>query len=181
MGGTVTSQRLHSQLAPIDLLTREELAQELHSGLDAAMREKVRGLDLMRIPFVPITATAAIQQLFTSNDSTPWGPEQGDIWMLRRVIVKSNVLTDAAKYVIFRGSTPSDVTNAYTGRFLLEAFTAAGAGQPVNMGYYFSTKSVYLQPGEQIYAQVSGATVGNQYMMDAEAIRCPAEMKGKIL
>lgn len=177
----MSQQRLHSQLAPIDILTREEMDEALHKGLDGALRERYRGLDLMRIPFVPITAAAATVQLYTSNDSTPWGPEQGDIWMLRRVVVKSSVLTDAAKYVIYRGSTPSDVANAYTSRFLLEAFNAAGAGQPVNMGYYFSTKSVYLQPGEQIYAQVFGGTIGNQYMMDAEAIRCPAEMKGKVL
>jgi hypothetical protein len=177
----MSQQRLHSNLAPIDILTREELEQELHKGLDAAMRERYRGLDYMRIPLAPVVAAAATQPLFTGNDSTPWGPEQGDIWMLRRVNVRSSVLTDTAKYVIYRGSTPSDVANAYSGRFLLDAFSAAGAGQPVNQGFYFSTKSVYLNSGEQIYAQVFGATIGNQYMMDAEAIRCPAEMKGKVL
>jgi hypothetical protein len=182
MDPTVTAQRLHSALAPIDVLTREELEQSLDRQMDAWQREKVRGLDIMRIPFVPITATAATIQLFTTNDSTPWGPEQGDIWHLRRVIVKSNVLTDIAKYVLFRGSTPSDVANAYSTRFLLDAIIGgATPGQNVNVGYFLSTKSVFLLSGEQVYSEIFGATVGNQYYLEGEAVRVPAEMKGKIL
>jgi hypothetical protein len=260
MAGTMTTQRLHSNLAPLDVLTREELSQELHKGLDAAVRTRFLGLELQRIPSVPIMATSSTQALYTSNDATPWGPEQGDVWMLRRVIVKSNSLTDAGYYVVYRGSTPSDVNNAYTSRWLLDGFipptaaptpsqpsvpsstvaqqntnsypvsvtitggtltavivngitvgsgdgtytvpaygaisitysvaptwswananTAVPLGEHINCGYYFTSKAVYLQPGEQLYAQVFNATVNNQYTLDAEAIRCPAEMKGKIL
>ncbi|HEX4201292.1 MAG TPA: hypothetical protein VHY59_07215 [Chthoniobacterales bacterium] len=182
MDGTVTRQRLHNQLAEIDVLTREELDESLHKGFDAILRERYRGLEIQRIPFVPITATAATQNLFTTNDATPWGPEQGDLWMLRRVIVKSNVLTDTAKYVVFRGSTPSDVANAYGTRFLLDAgIGGATPGVNVNVAIYFSTKSVFLQPGEQVYAQVLAGTVNNQYYLEGEAIRVPAEQKGKIL
>lgn len=178
----MTVQRLHTNLAPIDLLTREELEQVNQKGLDNAMREKVRGLDIMRIPVVPITATGATLSLFTTNDATPWGPEQGDIWMLRRVVVKSSVITDVAKYVIYRGHTPSDVANAYTFRYQLEVFIGgATPGQNVGVGEYFTSKTVWLQPGEQIYAQVLGATPGNQYLMDGEALRVPAEMKGKLI
>jgi hypothetical protein len=181
VGGTMTTQRIHSQLAPLDILTREEMEQVLNKSMDAMIRERYRGIDIVRIPFVPITATAATVQLFTSNDSTPWGPEQGDVWVPMRVIVKSSVLTDTAKYVIYRGSTPSDVQNAYTSRYLLDAMAAAGVGLPVNQAFYIPRKSTFLQPGEQIYAQVFGATIGNQYMLDSDAIRCPAEMKGKII
>lgn len=265
----MSTQRLHSALAPIDVLTREELSQELNHTFDEAMRTRYIGLELQRIPFYPIIAGASTVQLYTQNDATPWGPEQGDIWMLRRVIVKSNVLSDTAHYQLFRGSTPSDVNNSYTSRQLLEGFnpgsaaitqptpsqpgvpatgvaqqntnsypvqvvisangatitnvsvngitvgTAAGtydvpaygaisiaysvatptwvwsnltpnvaavpAGQNVNIGYYPGTKAVFLQPGEQVYAQIQGATNGNQYVVEGEAIRCIAEMKGKIL
>jgi hypothetical protein len=268
----MTLQRLHSQMAPIDLLTREELDQSLHRGLDAAMRERVRGLDLARIPYYPVLAAGATVNIFSPNDATPFGPEQGDIWMVRRVIVKSSNLSDTAKYVVYRGSTPSDQQNAYTSRWLLDGFigasaavtqpspstpnsgnvlasgvaqqnvnsyavqvvisangatisnvvvngisvgTSAGtyivpaygaisvtytvatptwvwsnpasnipAGTPgftVNTGYYPGTKAVFLYPGEQIYAQVLTATTGNQYAIDGEAIRVPAEMRGKIL
>jgi hypothetical protein len=182
MERTVTQQRLHSNLAPIDVLTREELGQELQHQVDEVFRTRYLGLELQRIPEVALTATGTGLFMFTSNDSTPWGPEQGDIWMLRRVIVKSSVLTDTAKYVVFRGSTPSDTANQYTARQLLEAGVGgATPGFNVNVGYYPGTKAVFLQPGEQVYAQVFSATAGNQYVLGGEAIRCPAEMKGKLL
>lgn len=178
----MAEQRLHSQLAPIDVLTREELDESLQKRFDAVLRERYRGLEIQRIPFVPITATGTTTSLFTFNDMTPWGPEQGDLWMLRRAIVKSSVLADTAKYILFRGSTPSDTANAYGTRFLLEAgIGGATPGINVNVGFYFSTKSVFLQPGEQLYAQILTSTVGNQYYLEGEAIRVPAEMKGKVL
>lgn len=260
MESPVTKQQLHTNLAPIDVLTRDEISQELGHRLDEAMRTRYLGLELQRIPFFPIIAGAATLQLYTQNDATPWGPEQGDIWMMRRIIVKSNVLTDTARYQIFCGSTPSDVNNSYTSRQLLEGFSpgviqptppaitvgaspftfvntqaygvnvtvtggtvtsiavngqATGAtsgtfflapnsfitvtytgaptmtetnassnvppGQNVNVGYYPGTKAVFCQPGEQVYAQIQGATIGNQYVIEGQAIRCPAEMKGKLL
>lgn len=177
----MTAQRLHTQLAPIDVLTREELDASLSQRFDAFIRDRYRGLEIQRFPKIYVSATAATQPLFAPNDATPAGPEQGDVWHVRRVIVKSNALTDTAKWVLYRGSTPSDVANAYTAQFLLEGFAAAGAGLPVNQGYYFTTKTVFLQPGEQLYAQILTATVGNQYWLDGEAVRVPAEMKGKIL
>jgi hypothetical protein len=176
----MTQQRIHQQFAPIDVLTREELAHEMTTHMDAFLRERYRGLEIQRFPSITVTATAATQNIFTSNDMTPIGPEQGDLWMVRRVIVKGFLLTDTAKYILFRGSSPSDA-GQYTGRQLLEGFAAAGAGQAVGIGYYPGTKSIFLQPGEQIYAQVLTATVGNQYLLEGEAIRVPAEMKGKIL
>lgn len=262
----MTKQRLHSNLAEIDLLTREELSQELHKNMDEAMRTRYIGLELQRIPETPLIAVSTTLFMFSGNDSTPWGPEQGDIWMLRRVLVKSSSFTDNGKYMVFRGSTPSDTNNGYTSRQLLEGFTAPVAavnqpvppaitvgaspftfvntqaygvqvtvtggtvsaiavngqstgatsgtfylapnsfitvtytaapgmtevnatpntpavpmGQNVNIGYYPGTKAVFLQPGEQVYAQVNNATVGNQYIISGEAIRCIAEMKGKLL
>lgn len=177
----MAEQRLHSQLAPIDVLTREELSQELHAEFGGLERERYRGLELQRFPFFTTVATAATQPMFTSNDETPCGPEQGDIWMVRRALVKGFLLADTAKYILFKGSAPSDVANAYTGRFLMEGFTAGAAGQAVGIGFYPGTKAIFLQPGEQIYAQLLGATIGNQYMLEGEAIRCPAEMKGKLL
>ena len=259
-------QRLHPNLAAIDLLTREELEETMQKQFSAHVRELERGKDVIRIPFFPITATAATQNLFTSNDQTPWGPEQGDVWMIRGIIVKSSSFTDTARYQIFRGSTPSDTANAYSFRFLLEGGNAAvpavnqpvppaiavgaspftfvnvqpytvnvtvtggtvtsitvngantGAtsgtfallpdanmvvtytvaptmtevnatantaavplGIPINTGFYFPNKARFLLPGEQVYIQIQNATIGNQYVLDGEGIRIPAEMKGKIL
>lgn len=168
-------------MAPIDVLTRDELAAEMTTHMDAYLRDRYRGLEIQEFPRVIVTATAATLQLFTNNDMTPIGPEQGDLWMVRRVIVKGFALADAAKYILFAGSTPSDLGSGYTGQYLLEGFAASGGGQSVGIGYYPGTKAIFLQPGKQIYAQVSAATIGNQYILEGTAIRVPAEMKGKIL
>lgn len=176
----MTQQRLHQQLAPIDVLTREELGAEMSTHMDAFLRDRFRGLEIQRFPRIIATATATTLNLTATNDETPIGPEQGDLWMVRRIIVKGFTLADAAKYILFRGSTPSD-PNTYNGFSLLEGFAASAAGQAVGIGFYPGTKSIFLQPGEQIYAQVLSATVGNQYILEGEAIRVPAEMKGKIL
>lgn len=173
-------QRLHSAMAPIDVLTREELAETLHKGMDSQIREWYRGIELQRFPRVIVTASGTTVNVGAmSNDMAPVGPEQGDLWVIRRVIVKSNDASDTAVYTVFKGSSPSDTANAYSFVQLLEGF--GSAGRTVNMGYYPGNKSVYCQPGEQIYALVSSATSGNQYMLDGEAVRVPAEMKGKVL
>src|ERR1700733_6769692 len=103
-------QRLHSALAPIDVLTRIELDESLHKGLDAAVRARYVGIDSARFPVTTALGTGGTVNLGALGTSDGYvGPEQGDVWMLRRVIVVSSAFaTDAAKYVLFRGSTPSD-------------------------------------------------------------------------
>jgi hypothetical protein len=178
----MAEQRLHSALGPIDVLTRVELDETMHKHRSGIVRDQLAGLELQQFPRTMIPATGATLNLgAVGNDPTPIGPEQGDIWMVRRVIVKSNVFADAAKWILFRGNTPSDVANAYGMINLLDAFVAGGVGLPVGVGFYPGTKSIYLQPGQQLYAQVIGATVANIYQLDGEAIRVPAEMKGKLL
>ena len=173
-------QRLHSALAPVDILTRLEHEAVMHKELNAALRERYRGIDAIRFPRTYAQAAGATLNMFDPN--TPIGPEQGDFWMVRRIIVKSNVLADTAKYVIYRGTTPSDPSNAYTNMFLLDAGVGgATPGLNVNVGFYPSSKAISLESGEQIYCQVLGATAGNTYVLEGEAIRVPSEMKGKIL
>jgi hypothetical protein len=254
-------QQLHSALAPIDVLTRIELEESLHKGFEQAERTRVRGLDIARIPIVTVQGNGGTVNLgaFGSSDGYV-GPEQGDVWLLRRVnVVSSAFATDTARYIIFRGSTPSDIQNAYTNRFLLDAQSYGGGGttttapavpattvpvqnpasqaytvvitggtvtavdvngvqvgagdgtyvvppygsisvtysaaptwtwtatstftlgQQVGIAYNPGSKGVYLQPGEQIYAQIANSTTGNTYILTGEAIRVPAEMKGKVL
>lgn len=262
----MTTQRLHSAMAPIDVLTRLELESELHKGFDNAIRDRYRGLDSLRFSRTMSVANATTYNLFANPNESPCGPEQGDCLMLRRAIVKSNVFTDTARYILFRGSSPSDINNAFDGAHLLDGFsitpgvtqvvvpspaigtspstyvntnlvpvvvTIAGGtvsaiavngqtitgvtsgsfdlqpgsyitvtysvapttytivnalsststvmGLNVNVGYYPSNKSLFLQPGEQIYALINNATIGNTYYLDGEGIRIPAEMKGKVL
>jgi hypothetical protein len=53
-------------------------------------------------------------------------------------------------------------------------------GAPCGVGYYPGTKADWLWPSEQVYAQITGATVGNQYVLSGVAIECAAEMQGKL-
>lgn len=260
----MAEQRLHSAMAPLDVLTRVELEAELNKQTNDFVRQRYLGVEGQRFPTLTAAGNGATVNLGAINTSDGFnGPEQGDVWMLRRVIVTSSAFLDTAKYILFRGSTPSDAQNSYTSRFLLEGFslnnggattfaqpavpatgvaaqnlsnqtytvvinangatitnvsvngvtvgTAAGTyvvpaagsisiaysvatptwtwtptvtqslGQNVNTGYYPGTKAVLLQPGEQLYAQVFSTTTGNTYTLQGEAIRVPAEMKGKIL
>lgn len=180
---------LKTDLGPLgifDFLTRDELTEELNTGighkLDNAIMEWYRGVDSARFPRIIATATTTNPlPLNTQPNEGITGPSQGDVWLLTRVIVKSSLLTDTATYVVFRGTAPTD-PNAYNTLNLLEAFSSSPTlGNPVNQGYYPSRRSVLLQPGEQIYAQVLVPTVGNTYVLEGEAIRVPAEMKGKVL
>lgn len=174
-------QRLHSGLAPIDVLTRVEMEELLVEHTERDMRSRFRGLDILRFPLIIATATATTVNLGASgNDMTPCGPSEGDIWMLRHTVVTSNLFaTDTAKYILFRGSTPSDINNAYTARFLLESQVLGGQTQSI--GFNPGGSVCFIQPGEQIYAQVLGATIGNIYTLSGEAVRAPAEMKGKLI
>ena len=260
-------QRLHSALAPIDVLTRLEMEEVLHKGLNDAVKARYTGLDTARLPPITAQGNGGTINLGALSTQDPFcGPEQGDVWLLRRVnVVSSAFLTDTARYIIFRGSTPSDYANSYTNRQVLDgmAFQAGGAsntvsqpavpatgvaqqntnqfpvqvvispngatitnvsvngvtvgtaagtytvpangsisiaysvatptwvwtglntifqlGQQQGIAYQIGNRACLVQPGEQIYAQVYNSVVGNTYLLTGEAIRVPAEMKGKVL
>lgn len=172
-------------LGVFDFLTKDEVTEVFNSSVghkvDTAIRDWYRGIDSARFPRIINQATGAGPiSLNVGPQEGVCGPEQGDVWVVRRVIVKSSVLTDPATWLLFRGTAPTD-PNAYDTTHLLDAFTAKGGGLPVNTGFYPSNRTILLQPGEQIYAQVLTATNGNVYMMEGEAIRVPAEMKAKVL
>jgi hypothetical protein len=257
----VAKQQLHSGLAPIDVLTRTELEETLHKGMDGMLRDRYRGMDFIKIPAQFGQGNGGTITLNSGGQTDPYcGPEQGDFWMLCRAnVVSSNYATDAAKYVLFRGGTPSDPNNALSNRYLLNGQTfspggttltapavpastvaaqnttnqpytvvisggtatatlvnginvgpgdgtytvpAAGSiavtysaaptwtwtatqlpqlGQYQGIAYEPGQKKDYLEPGDQLYAQVFNTTAGATYILGGEAIRVPAEMKGKVL
>jgi hypothetical protein len=55
------------------------------------------------------------------------------------------------------------------------------AGNPVGVGYYPGTDATWLWPNEQVYAQVTGATAGNQYVLSGIAVESAAEMVAKLV
>jgi hypothetical protein len=181
----MAKQQLHSALAPIDILTREELEATQQKGMDAMLRDRFRGMDFIKIPAQFAQGNGGAVQLNTGGMTDPYcGPESGDFWMLvRAVVVSSAYSTDAAKYVLFRGGTPSDSANSLSSRYLLDgqAYSGGTLGQNQGIAYAPGQKKIYFEPGDQLYAQVFATTIGNTYILTGEAVRVPAEMKGKIL
>lgn len=257
----MTVQRLHAAMAPIDVLTRVELEEVTTSHMDRLIRDRYRGVDTARFPTIQGVSPGGTFNLSGGGASDGFvGPEQGDVWMMRRAIVSPSVFGDPAKYILFRGSTPSD-PGQYTNRQLLDGIVYNGGianaaivqpaipastvaqqntnsvpvqvvitggtatstsvngivvgggdgtytvpaygsisvtysvaptwvwtslqlpsfGQSVGIAYQVGNKAVLFQPGEQLYAQVFGSTAGVTYSLSGEAIRVPAEMKGKVL
>jgi hypothetical protein len=162
----MTQQRLHAAMAPIDVLTRIELEEVMHKQMDVLIRDRLRGIDSARLPPVSVTAlTTATINLFaggTSDGSA--GPEQGDVWMLRTANVSSSTFTtDVAKYVLFRGSTPSD-PGTYTNRQLLNGFSMSAGlstvSQPAVPATGVAQQNVNSVP-VQVVISPNGATITN--------------------
>jgi hypothetical protein len=172
----MTKQYIHDHLGPLDIATPDDINEVMGHRFDQYLRDRYRTIKVMRLPQVRFTATGTTVTL-AQNPSAgpPCGPEQGFMWGLRRVIVASNIPADTGKFTLYSGSDPTVLDASH----LLEGFGASG--QPVNQGYYPSSDAVWLWPGEQIYATLTGATIGNQYVLSGVAIEAAAEMVAKII
>lgn len=161
----------------LDLLTAGELKDALGHHFDDLSRDRVRGIKLLRIPLVTMQAPTAAFTLFAATGSNPPGPDQGYVWRITRLMVASGSLADTAKYVLYAGSDPTATLPTH----LMDAIIGgATPGQNVNVAFRPGNKSEWLQPGEQVYAALTGATVGTVYVMSGWAVEVPAEMVGKI-
>lgn len=161
----------------LDVLTKSELEDALGHKIDGILRDMYRGVKLMRIPISRVTATVVTFTLPSGIGGTEVpGPEQGHIWRIQRIVVASSSLTDTAKYILYTGSDPTatDLTHVIEQGPTGTGFTVGNAFRPGN-------KSEWIFPGEQVYAAITGATVGNSYAMTGIVTEVPAEMIGKIL
>lgn len=251
----MTVQRLHEKLGPVDMLTKNELSDAMGHHMDRYLRDKVRTVKLMKLPQQRGIATGATLNLTSwSQADQPGaqvGPEQGFMWMLRRVIVASSLAGDTARYTLYTGSDmslfdPSHLLDGFTsgagtvttpavpastvaqqnpsnqavqvvitggtitavtvngvvvgtaaGTYFVPAYGSISVtysvaptwawtstnpvGQPVGVGYYPGTDATWLWPAEQIYAQVTGATIGAQYVMSGVAVEAASEMVAKLI
>jgi hypothetical protein len=131
----MTVQRLHAAMAPIDVLTRVELEEVMTHRFDAILRDRFRGLDIARFPNISAIGTGSLTTPLNLSGSGfsdgICGPEQGDLWLVRRANVISSTFPvgDAATYTLFRGSTPSD-PGQYTAKQLIDGM-AINAGSSI--------------------------------------------------
>jgi hypothetical protein len=106
---SMTQQRLHSALAPIDVLTRIEMEELLNKNMEAAERTRVRGVDYMEVNGNAANATSVAIQ----------GPDQGYAWSLK---IASAVLSAAATLNVYLGDNQN---TAPVGSVILAAAGAA--------------------------------------------------------
>jgi hypothetical protein len=138
----------------------------------------LRGEKLMRIPVVYGTAAAAAFTLFAPPQQAQPGPESGYLWRVQKLIVASTNIADTAKYVLYFGSDPTQITPAH----LIDAVIGgATPGQNVNVAFRPGNKAEWLFPNEVVYAAITGATVGATYTLAGIASQVPAEMVGKLV
>lgn len=87
----MTRQRLHSNLGELDVLTRNELSEELAKHADLISRIQSRTIKLMKLPIISAQAkTTSLLLTNTGNQAAPTGPDSGFLWMLRRVLITSS-------------------------------------------------------------------------------------------
>jgi hypothetical protein len=253
--------RQNFRTGELDILTPGELAKALHEHFHESrfmriQRMQLAGMRALKLPRIQFTATTTNFILGEAAGSAPCGPEQGYIWLVRRILVASNVISDQASFQLYAGSdatasplqlvdvvgnhgdnygplvqvpTPAVSTTVYgnpnafpvyvtlaggvgitavtvngglvltgNGTFLVPAFgtysvtfsttapTATTAyysppGMNVNEAYYPGNKALWVWAGEQLYANLQGATVGNVYSLSGVALEVPTEMQGKII
>jgi hypothetical protein len=171
-------QALHPGGA-LDMLTKPELTEALGHHADSIVREAARGVKVMRMPVIRESAPAAAFTLGANPEAQGPGPEQGYIWRICRIMVASGTLSDNAQYTLYAGSDPTatDAMHLIDG---IVGHTGATAGQFVNIAFRPGNKSEWIFPGEQVYAGLTGATVGTTYTLTGIVTEVPAEMVAKI-
>jgi hypothetical protein len=173
-----------------DTITPGEMSSMLHehfspSKFSALFREQYRGIKLFKLPALQVTATTTSPVLASTpgnvaentgfvaipgGGSANCGPEQGYLWLPRRITIASSVLTDTASVALYIGSDFSGQQKS-----LIDAVNVK-----MNAAYFPASKAVWIRPGEEVYAILSAATIGNTYTLTGDAIEVPYEMQGKL-
>ena len=146
-------QRLHSALAPIDILTRLDLEQTLNTKFDAFIRDWYRG-------------ESYIEQNLNGQglaSITIPGPDSGYMWSVKLV---SAVCTAAATVNFYNSD------NINTAPVATVVLTAAGPAIA-----QFSTNCVTIKDQRPFLVTVSAGAIG---AVKLTAKQVPTEMEGKL-
>ena len=158
-------QRMHSALAPIDVLTRAELDATLTNRFSSFIRDWYRGEDYLS---------------FVGNGSginpfvIPYTADSGYAWSIKMV---SGVLTGQTGSVTVIVSV-GDIN----GTGIPIARVAAGGGGTGDSAFVapFSSNQVVLKSQESININLFGTTPGTVALYRLQVKQVPAEMIGKL-
>lgn len=167
----MTVQRLHPHLGPLDILTNNELKDAMGHALDGFIRDFYRGIKIIKLPIIRITAAGTGPTLLAQNPNggAPIGPESGFIWRLLRVTLASNGV-DSGAATLYVGSDPTNLDIAHQVDNTLK----------IGQAYYPGNRGVFIFPDEFIFANLAVTVAANQYALNGLAAEVPAEMVGKI-
>lgn len=163
----MTVQRLHPNLAAVDILTGSELHEAMGHQNDNLIRDWYRGIKVMRIPLVRVTASTTATVITQQPGGQQPGPDSGNIWRLFRVTISSSGL-DTGAATLYIGSDPANLDASHQ------------VDNTLKIGQAYRPDKEFIFPGEFLF--VNAVTVGgNTYTMTGIAVQAPAEMMGKII
>jgi hypothetical protein len=163
----MTVQRLHPNLAAVDILTGQELHTAMGHQNDALIRDWYRGIKVMRIPLIRVVATGVLSTIAPQLPGAQAGPESGFIWRVFRVTISSSG-ADVGNITLYVGSDPANIDGAHQ------------VDNTLKVGQAYRPGREFVFPDEFLFA--SAATVaGNTYTMTGVVAQAPAEMAGKII
>lgn len=149
----MTQQRLHSALAPLDVLTRIELEESLTQGFEQAERARIRGIDYMEVNG---NGNAA------ANVTVP-GADSGYAWSLKIV---SFVCSAACTANVYMGE---NANSAPIGTIVL-----TGAGPAI---FTYTSNIAIVRDARAVFLTVSAGGI-NAWKVIAKQV--PNEMIGKL-
>jgi hypothetical protein len=163
----MTVQRLHPNLAAVDILTGTELHTAMGHQNDNLIRDWYRGIKIMRIPLIRVVATGVLTTIAPLLPGAQAGPESGFIWRLFRVTINSSG-ADVGAVTLYVGSDPANTDGAHA------------VDNALKIGTAYRPDKEFIFPDEFIFA--TAATIAaNTYTMTGVVAQAPAEMAGKII
>lgn len=153
--------------AEIDLLSREELRQDLAS--DYALREiaRLRGIKHMRLPQLMGSASAGKLSLGVEHGGASVGPEEGYRWAITRLVVTG----------LTSGASP-DIVNFYLNSAAGPIFWTLTGNQYAET---FGKGQLSMYGGDTLAIASSGTfSSTSQIIVSGEAWETPAELFGKL-
>ena len=164
----MSQQRLHPNLAAVDMVTAPEINEVMANRFDSYLRDRFRGVKWMRLPLgLSGNVVAGAITLGISNGQVV-GPDQGFAWSIKRLVVAG----------LTSGATP-DIVNLYLNDNF--SFPPLWQFNGNNFGYTFGKADLVLIGGDTLSIKnVNTMAATGQITVSGELWEVPTEMIGKL-
>lgn len=163
----MTVQRLHPNLAAVDILTGTELHTAMGHQTDTLIRDWYRGIKITRIPLVRVVASGTSTVIAQAVPGEQPGPSAGFIWRVFRVTISSSGV-DTGAITLYVGSDPTNIDGAHQ----IDNTLKVGAAYRPDKEFIFNDEFLFA---------TAVTVAGNTYTMTGVVAQAPQEMAGKII